>query len=488
MTPQQFIAAIAPSAMALMRQYKISAALTIAQAALESAWGSDAPGNNLFGVKADASWSGKTVTVSTKEFENGKEVTIQAQFRAYASIGDSLADHAKVLLEDRYKNLIGADYKTACSLIGKDGYATDPNYGTKLLEIINEYNLSQYDEEAKKVTTYPAVQAQVDSKPYLAVEAGSNYATYLIWTVARDTGCNLTKVAAGDVEIDGKKPPQVYDGKNTYIEWSAIPTIDAHPVKDAKGVWQFKTKAKAVQPTPAPAPVTHNYTMVVTEPATAVAGTWAPVTIQTLDNGQPLGHQIITITENGVQVCKDYTDDTTGGYEYDLQETTDKTDTMVFSWTDPAGKTHTITKTTQFSVPQASATPTPSDDSVVVTFPMLPDSDPNDAVYFNLTAPNGQQIKMQLDTGAFELLFTTQVAAQLNLANEGSVTIQGIGGTSGAYYSHATFSINGVQFTNVPCVVDESFQGLPLFGYRFFIDNGYDLLVSQKHNTITILK
>lgn len=86
------------------------------------------------------------------------------------------------------------------------------------------------------MATYPKVSATVNGKSYLSVSV--NNVTYLIWTVARDTGCMLTKIAAGDVEINGVKPPQVFDGSNTYIEWSSIPTIASNPTK-VSGIWQF---------------------------------------------------------------------------------------------------------------------------------------------------------------------------------------------------------------------------------------------------------
>lgn len=57
----------------------------------------------------------------------------------------------------------------------------------------------------------------------MAVAVGD--VTYPIWTMARDIGANLTKIAYGDVEISGRKPPQVVQGGNTFIEWSAIPGI-----------------------------------------------------------------------------------------------------------------------------------------------------------------------------------------------------------------------------------------------------------------------
>jgi hypothetical protein len=103
------------------------------------------------------------------------------------------------------------------------------------------------------VATYPKVQAEVNGKPVLAVSVAG--VTYLDWTVARDSGCNLTHVAPGDVEIDGQKPPQVSDSVTTYVKWAAIPTIDPRPNK-VNGVWQFKTipKEVTVPTTPAPAP------------------------------------------------------------------------------------------------------------------------------------------------------------------------------------------------------------------------------------------
>lgn len=317
---------------------------------------------------------------------------------------------------------------------------------------------------------YPKVLAQVDGKDVLAVAVGNT--TYLNWTVARDSGCNITKVAVGDVEIKGNKPPQVSDTVTTYIKWSSIPTIDANP-KHVNGVWQFSTK--------------HTYTMTVTETQSAVVGEWATIEVQTLDNGKPFAKQIITIDENSTEAAHDYTDDT-GRYVYRIIETSGKTDSVTVSWTDPAGKTHTTTHSTVFTAPTPSPTPIPSDDKIVAQFPLLPTSDAMDAVYFNMTAPNGQTIQCQLDTGAFELMFTSAASATLGLKNEQSITIGGVGGTTPAYDSHATFRIGGVEFSNVPCTVAPSFTGYPLFGYKFFVDNGYDLLVSQKHNTVTILK
>lgn len=150
-SPQEFIAEIAPAAVELYKRYRISAALQIAQVCLESGYGEHAPGNNLFGIKAYG-WTGPVVRVPTEEFLQGRWMQVEAEFRAYPSFAESLRDHVLFLVSNsRYKNLIGADWLTACRLIQQDGYATDPAYPSKLIAIIEQYKLYQYDGEGTHV-------------------------------------------------------------------------------------------------------------------------------------------------------------------------------------------------------------------------------------------------------------------------------------------------------------------------------------------------
>lgn len=150
-SPQEFIAAIAPTAVELYKQYRISAALQIAQACLESGYGEHAPGNNLFGIKAYG-WTGPVVRVSTAEFLQGRWMQVEAEFRAYTSFAESLRDHVEMLVSSgRYKNLVGARWDVAARLIKEDGYATDPAYPSKLIAIIEQYKLYQYDGEGTHV-------------------------------------------------------------------------------------------------------------------------------------------------------------------------------------------------------------------------------------------------------------------------------------------------------------------------------------------------
>lgn len=140
------------------KQYQILPSLTIAQAILESGWGLSElaqKSNNLFGIKAGSDWKGDSVPHETKEWQNGTYITTTARFRKYSSINESVLDHARFFhtpawRELRYAHVIGeTDYKKACYEVKKAGYATDIGYPVKLIKLIEEYKLYQYDEITK---------------------------------------------------------------------------------------------------------------------------------------------------------------------------------------------------------------------------------------------------------------------------------------------------------------------------------------------------
>lgn len=147
MSNRSFITSIAQGAIKAQTQYRILASLTIAQACLESGWGKATPGDNMFGIKWTAGCGYASATRLTQEEINGVMTNVYAQFRVYDSLADSLYDHAQFIVNNsNYKNIIGVtDYKTVCTLIKEDGYATDSAYTTDLIEIIEENNLQQYD-------------------------------------------------------------------------------------------------------------------------------------------------------------------------------------------------------------------------------------------------------------------------------------------------------------------------------------------------------
>lgn len=126
--------------------YGILPSLTIAQAVLESNWGKTDNGNNIFGIKADSRWTGKTNAKETKEYINGEWVTVIAKFRAYGNFTESIRDRSEFLMAPRYAKVLQTkNYKTACTEIYKAGYATDPQYPSKLINIIEQNKLHEID-------------------------------------------------------------------------------------------------------------------------------------------------------------------------------------------------------------------------------------------------------------------------------------------------------------------------------------------------------
>jgi flagellar protein FlgJ len=124
----------------------IPAKFMLGQAALESGWGrreikarDGTNSNNLFGIKAGADWKGKVVEATTTEYVNGKAQTRVERFRAYDSYADSFKDYAKLLASNpRYEKVLASagDASSFAQGLQKAGYATDPNYATKLTSII----------------------------------------------------------------------------------------------------------------------------------------------------------------------------------------------------------------------------------------------------------------------------------------------------------------------------------------------------------------
>ncbi len=148
MLPKDFIAAVSPAACQSAAVTKIPASFTVAEAALESGWGAHAPGMNLFGIKADQSWTGPVTTQRTREVVKGQTVYITARFRAYTDWLGSIQDHAAFLLDnERYAPAFQCtDGESFAHAVAAAGYATDPNYATEICEIIKAHGLDKLDE------------------------------------------------------------------------------------------------------------------------------------------------------------------------------------------------------------------------------------------------------------------------------------------------------------------------------------------------------
>lgn len=135
----------------------MSAALQTAQAILETASGQRLPVDryngkfsyNLFGIKGSA--DNGSVTCSTWEVYGGMSYRVDADFRAYNNVDEAWADHKRILLElSRYEPYreVMHDSTQGAWAIRRAGYATDPKYPMKLINIIKQYDLEKLDEVA----------------------------------------------------------------------------------------------------------------------------------------------------------------------------------------------------------------------------------------------------------------------------------------------------------------------------------------------------
>ena len=142
-----FVQKHAEAARAAEKSSGIPAGFMLGQAGHETGWGQHeikvkggAPSHNLFGIKAGAGWTGKTAEATTTEFINGVPQKRIARFRAYDSYADAFKDYARMINESpRYakaREQTGSAYAFASGL-QKAGYATDPDYATKLSRAIN---------------------------------------------------------------------------------------------------------------------------------------------------------------------------------------------------------------------------------------------------------------------------------------------------------------------------------------------------------------
>lgn len=155
MKPQDFINLVKPGAIESYKQYKILPSITIAQAALESAWGQSHIQYNLFGIKWTEGCGYDKVPRETTEYVNGVAKKVVAYFRGYKNFAESILDHAKLLAGARYAKVRQAtDYKGAAHALQECGYATDPKYAEKLISIIEQYKLYEIDKEVISMSDY----------------------------------------------------------------------------------------------------------------------------------------------------------------------------------------------------------------------------------------------------------------------------------------------------------------------------------------------
>jgi flagellar protein FlgJ len=163
-SPAEFIATMLPMAEEAAKRLGVEPRFLVAQAALETGWGKSmirqkdgSNSHNLFGIKANG-WDGESAQVKTTEYVNGKATKQMAGFRAYDSFEQSFNDYVRLLENnDRYQSAIqvastSGNSERFVNELQRAGYATDPQYASKINQI------------ARKVQTYQTI-ADASSAP-----------------------------------------------------------------------------------------------------------------------------------------------------------------------------------------------------------------------------------------------------------------------------------------------------------------------------------
>lgn len=162
-SPQEFVEHLLPIAERVAPELGVDPTVLLAQSALETGWGQKMiqshdgrPSHNLFGIKAGASWSGDSVSVSTLEFRDGLMAREQASFRAYESFEDSFRDYVQLIRnQPRYAPAVqhAANPDAYGYHLQRAGYATDPDYAEKISRVMRSPVMTEALSQARFQST-----------------------------------------------------------------------------------------------------------------------------------------------------------------------------------------------------------------------------------------------------------------------------------------------------------------------------------------------
>lgn len=128
----------------------------LSQAALESGWNVNA--KTLFGIKGDG------ITLDTTEYVNGKYINIQDSFKNYPNIAAAVQGYYDLMQSERYREATAAiDWEEECEALYMCGYATDPNYSDKLINITERNNLTVFNDYTLYIVRYGDDVTLIDS-------------------------------------------------------------------------------------------------------------------------------------------------------------------------------------------------------------------------------------------------------------------------------------------------------------------------------------
>lgn len=255
MTKAEFIKEFAPYAVEDMKKNGILASVKIAQGILESGYGNTELAENalnFFGMKCNLSgntWAGSTwdgvskYTKVTKEDDGkGNLHDETADFRKYNSIAESIGDHSAYLLgamngsKKRYEGLQGEkDPEKAITIIKNGGYATDTSYIEKIMRIIKESDLTQYDEQAD-------------------TEKGETMSIQLIDATMKNNPCykagtliDLMGMYLHSIGCACEKAQNIINNENRNDAGAGVQAVIQHDGKVLQGLPVYPEKKKAIR-------------------------------------------------------------------------------------------------------------------------------------------------------------------------------------------------------------------------------------------------
>ena len=260
MTREQYVEKYAGIAVREMKATGIPASITLAQGCLESGNGNSTlatRANNHFGIKCHNNWTGKT-------FHQDDDAKNEC-FRSYPSAEESFRDHSDFLrYRDRYAFLFDlepTDYKGWAYGLKKAGYATAPDYATRLIRIIEDEELWRYDqldEQAREALPPTPMQAEV-STTFKPLPGHKFYTASLSREIRTTNGVPWIRARAGDTYAglakeyslftrellsfnDLRRKQSLQEGEIVYLEAKkreSAPNLEKHVVEEGETLRQL---------------------------------------------------------------------------------------------------------------------------------------------------------------------------------------------------------------------------------------------------------
>lgn len=225
--PEQYVAQWSEEAVYQMAVHGIPASITLAQGILESGSGRSelaSKSNNHFGIKCHGDWEGERVY---HDDDRRGEC-----FRSYENASESFHDHSEFLKRSRYEELFElkpTDYVRWAKGLKKCGYATNPKYANLLIDLIERYDLDQYDEQG--------LALKADREAFAEAEADHLAARNEVLETVQNKALNPAKSGT----TIGRRSVQVSDNYIQYILAEPGDTYDGLAVELDMMRWQLYT-------------------------------------------------------------------------------------------------------------------------------------------------------------------------------------------------------------------------------------------------------